>query len=108
MAALLIPQSGPTIRSAARPPGHLRRQVFSTRSQLGAAQIRAALAAGIPRGVILGDAAYGDDCRLWDELTERGLACALGMRPQTAVWWGKRQPGTSPPSLSMGRPPARA
>lgn len=45
---------------------------------MAAVQIRAALAAGVPRGVILGDAAYGDDSGLRDELTEQGLVYALG------------------------------
>jgi len=80
---------------------------FATKNQMAAAQIRAALAAGVPRGVILGDAAYGDDCGLRDELTKRGLAYALGIRPQTAVWWGKHQPATSPTPSSMGRPRVR-
>ena len=80
---------------------------FSTKNQMAAAQIRAALAAGVPRGVILGDAAYGDDSELRDGLTERGLAYALGVRPQTAVWWGTHQPATPPPPSSRGRPRVR-
>jgi SRSO17 transposase len=56
---------------------------------------------------VLGDAAYGDDCALRDELGEQGLIYALGIRPLTAVWWGKHQPAPPPPSAARGRPRVR-
>jgi SRSO17 transposase len=80
---------------------------FMTKNQIAAAQIRAAVAAGVPRGVVLGDAAYGDDCALRDELSEQKLIYALGIRPQTAVWWGDYQPAVPPPPAAMGRPRVR-
>lgn len=80
---------------------------FMSKNRIAAAQIRAAVAAGIPRGIVLGDAAYGDDCGLRDELTEQGLSYALGIRPQTAVWWGEHQPAAAPPPAARGRPRVR-
>lgn len=81
---------------------------FLTKNQIAAAQIRAAVAAGVPRGVVLGDAAYGDDNALRDELTAQGLTYALGVRSPTAVWWGKHQPATPPqPAATRGRPRLR-
>ena len=81
---------------------------FMTKNQIAAAQIRAAVAAGVPRGVVLGDAAYGDDSALRDELSAQKLIYALGVRPLTAVWWGKHQPAPSlPPAASGGRPRGR-
>ncbi len=81
---------------------------FMTKNQIAAAQIRAAVAAGVPRGVGLGDAAYGDDSALRDELSAQKLIYALGVRPLTAVWWGKHQPAPSlPPAASGGRPRGR-
>ncbi len=81
---------------------------FMTKNQTAAAQIRAAVAAGVPRGVVLGDAAYGDDSALRDELSAQKLIYALGVRPLTAVWWGKHQPAPSlPPAASGGRPRGR-
>jgi len=50
------------------------------------------LQAGKPRGTVLWDAAYGDDCDLRDWLTENQLIYALGVRPGTPVWWGEQQP----------------
>ena len=81
---------------------------FMTKNQIAAAQIRAAVAAGVPRGVVLGDAAYGDDSALRDELSAQKLIYALGVRPLTAVWWGKHQPAPSrPPAASGGCPRGR-
>jgi len=78
---------------------------FLTKNQIAAAQIRAAVATGVPRGVVLGDAAYGDDSALRDELSAQKLIYALGVRPLTAVWWGKHQPAPPlPPAASGGRP----
>ena len=81
---------------------------FLTKNQIAAAQIRAAVAAQLPRGVVLGDAAYGDDCALRDELSAQALIYALGIRPLTTVWWGAHQPATPPPSAVRGRPRVRA
>jgi SRSO17 transposase len=66
-----------------------------------------ATVAGQARGVVLGDAAYGDDCALRDELSEQGLVYALGIRPLTTVWWGAHPPATSHPPAATGRPRVR-
>jgi len=84
---------------------------FMSKNRIAAGQIRAAIKAGVPRGVVLGDAAYGDDCSLRDELTEQGLTYALGIKPQTTVWWGAHQPAPLPVKPkdrpAMGRPRVR-
>lgn len=78
---------------------------FLSKNQIAAAQIRAAVAAGVPRGVVLGDAAYGDDSALRDGLSAQGLIYALGVRPLTAVWWGTHQPVAPPPPAARGGRP---
>jgi SRSO17 transposase len=78
-----------------------------TQNQMAAAQIRATVAAQVPRGVVLADAAYGDDCALRDELGARGLIYALGIRPLTTVGWGAHQPAPAPPVAARGRPRVR-
>lgn len=70
--------------------------VFATKNEMARAQIEAALHAGIPRGTVLGDAAYGDDTALRDWLTEQALVYALGVRTGTTVWWGEHQPVAAP------------
>ena len=70
--------------------------VFATKNEIARAQIEAALDAGIPRGTVLGDAAYGDDTALRDWLTEQQLVYAVGVRTGTTVWWGEHQPVAAP------------
>ena len=80
---------------------------FMSKNRMAAAQIRAALEAGVPQGVVLGDAAYGDDSGLRDELSAQGLVYALGVKPLTTVWWGEYQPAESLPPSAQGRPRVR-
>jgi SRSO17 transposase len=76
---------------------------FITKNQIAAAQIRAAVIVQVPRGVVLGDAAYGDDCALRDELSAQELIYARGIRPLTTVWWGAHQPAIPPSAAATGR-----
>jgi len=62
---------------------------FQTKGQIAHSQIEAALAAGIPRGPVLADAAYGDEAAFRDWLSAEGLAYAVGIGPATTVWWGQ-------------------
>jgi SRSO17 transposase len=77
---------------------------FATKGELAWMQIEAALAAGIPRGTVLMDAGYGDEAAMRDRLSAEGLPYAVGIRPQTAVWWDEHQPAPAPAPLSRGRP----
>lgn len=66
--------------------------VFETKPALAMRQIESALAAGYPRGVVLADAAYGDETAWRERLVELGLRYAVAVRPATTVWWGAHQP----------------
>jgi len=78
---------------------------FESKPALAMRQIEAALAAGYPRGVVLADAAYGDETAWREKLVGYGLAYAVGIRPGTTVWWGDHQPLTEPtPTGRRGRP----
>ncbi|WP_460587571.1 transposase [Haliea atlantica] len=70
-------------------------------------QIEAALAAGYPRGIVLADAAYGDETAWRERLVGHGLTCAVGVRPGTTVWWGEHQPLTEPASGGQRDRPRR-
>jgi SRSO17 transposase len=87
-------------REQAKIPGEIG---FATKGEIAKAQVEAALAAGLPRGVFLGDAAYGDEAALRDRLTELDLIYAVGVRPGTAVWWENHQPATPPVARRRGR-----
>jgi len=71
---------------------------FETKPALAMRQIEAALEAGYPRGVVLADAAYGDETAWRERLAKLGLTYAVGVRPGTTVWWGAYQPLTEPPA----------
>jgi SRSO17 transposase len=82
--------------------------VFKTKPELAMQQIEAALAAGYPRGMVLADAAYGDETAWRERLANHGLTYAVGVRPGTTVWWGEYQPLTRPASPGQrGRPRQR-
>lgn len=82
--------------------------VFQTKPELAMRQIEAALAAGYPRGVVVADAAYGDETAWRERLAEHGLEYAVGVRAGTTVWWGAHQPLSEPGSTGRrGRPRRR-
>ena len=81
---------------------------FATKGELAWRQIEAALAAGIARGTVLMDAAYGDEAAMRDRLNAQNLSYAVGVRPGTTVWWAEHQPAPAPPRQQpRGRPRTR-
>ena len=66
--------------------------VFATKPEIALEQMRQAVAAGVPMGVVLTDAGYGDETAFRDGITELGMLYAVGIRPATTVW----APGTAP------------
>jgi SRSO17 transposase len=65
---------------------------FMTKPQIALAQIKAALMAGIARGVVLMDADYGRDGNLRRELRELGMTYVAAIQSTPMVW----SPGTGP------------
>jgi SRSO17 transposase len=65
---------------------------FATKQQISVNQIRNAVDAGIPSGVVLADAAYGDDTGFRDDLTDLGMPYAVSIKGTTTVW----RPGEEP------------
>jgi hypothetical protein len=59
---------------------------FQAKPQIAPDQIRAACAAGLPRGIVLADAGYGSDTDLRSELTALDLIYAVGVLSSTTVW----------------------
>ena len=70
-------------REEARIPATL---VFQTKLQLALNMIRRALADRMPKGVVLGDAAYGDSSEFRKEIRNLGLDYALAVSATTKVW----------------------
>ena len=81
---------------------------FATKPQIALEQIRAAKAAGVPVGVVLGDAGYGNGIEFRDGVRELGLKYCVGVQPSTTVWTGELAP--LPPKSTTnkrGRPATR-
>ena len=65
---------------------------FQTKIEIALDQVRAACAAGLPRGVVLIDAGYGNHSDLRAALTALELSYVAGILSNTTVW----APGTGP------------
>jgi SRSO17 transposase len=104
---LFLPEAwanDPARRAKAGVPEAIR---FETKTTIALGQLRQALAAGVPVGILLGDAAYGDETDFRVGVAELGLRYVLGVRSGTSVW----APGTEPlpplPWSGRGRHPTR-
>src|SRR5260221_476199 len=80
---------------------------YATKLEIALDQIRAACAAGIPRGTVLMDAGYGSDTKLRTELTALGLAYVAGIQPHTTVWLRGQGPLPAKAWSGRGRPTSR-
>lgn len=104
---LYLPQewaSDPVRRAKAGVPAPLG---FATKPEIALAQIRAALEAGLPRGVVLMDAGYGADTQLRTGITALGLSYIAGIQPNTTVWPPGMEPLPPRAWSGRGRPASR-
>ncbi|MHC2338104.1 MULTISPECIES: IS701 family transposase [unclassified Bradyrhizobium] len=80
-------------------------EVGQTKPEIALEQLRWACASGLPRGVVLMDAGYGNNSDLRTEITALGLTYVAVLLSSTTVW----APGTGPlppkPWSGRGRPP---
>ena len=80
---------------------------FRTKPEIALDQIRAALEAGAPPGVVLMDAGYGADTSLRSALAGLGLAYVAGVQPHTSVWTRANPSPAVRPWSGRGRPTNR-
>jgi SRSO17 transposase len=80
---------------------------FLTKPEIALEQIRAAKAAGVAVGIVLADAAYGNDTSWREELSEIELEYCVGVQSSTTVWSKGTGPLPPKPQKRMGRPPTR-
>jgi len=77
---------------------------FQTKPQIALDLVGQAIEKGVPEGVVLADAGYGNDTGFRDDLTELQVPYAVGIQTNTTVW----APGTKPAALpsygGKGRP----
>lgn len=65
---------------------------FATKTQMAVAQLRTACSDGVPRGVVVADAAYGNDTNFRQDVTDLGLTYMLAIQGSTTVWRPGEQP----------------
>ena len=80
---------------------------FKTKPAIALEQIRAACAAGVPRGVVLMDAGYGCNTSLRTGVSALGLSYVAGILPNTSVWARGMAPLPPKQWSGRGRPPTR-
>ena len=78
---------------------------FQTKPQIALAEIERARQRGIPEGVVLADAGYGNDTQFRARLTQRKLPYVVGIQSAVTVWKPGEQPLPAPEGKDMGRPP---
>ena len=102
---LYLPQEWTQDRQRLRMAGVPEDISFQTKHEIALNQLRWACAAGLPRGVVLMDAAYGNNSDLRADITALELTYVVGILSNTTVW----APGTGPlPAKTWsgrGRPP---
>jgi len=80
---------------------------FRTKPAIALDQIGRALADGVPPGVVVTDAGYGNDTDFRDGVTGLGLAYVAGILGTTSLWPPGAGPLPAAPRSGRGRPPKR-
>jgi SRSO17 transposase len=102
---LYLPQEWASDRARRRKAGVPEEVVFKTKPEIALDQLRWACAAGLPRGVALLDAGYGNNSDLRADITALGLTYAAGILSTTTVWAQGARPLPAKPWSGRGRPP---
>jgi SRSO17 transposase len=80
---------------------------FKTKHEIALEQLRWAWEAGLPRGVTLMDAGYGNNSELRADITALGLTYVAGILSNTTVWPRGMGPLSPKEWSGRGRPPKR-
>jgi len=89
-------------RGKAGVPAEVR---FLTKPEIALEQLTAAVEQGVPAGVVLADAAYGNDSKFREGLEALGLEDIVGVQSTTTVWPEGDMPLAAPPYRGCGRAP---
>jgi SRSO17 transposase len=102
---LYLPQGWAEDQQRRRKAGVPEQIAFETKPQIALGQIRRALEADVGRGVVLADAAYGNDSAFRAGLSELQLHYVVGVQSSTTVWKPGATPLPAKPWKGQGRPP---
>ena len=102
---LYLPQEWASDRARRRKAAVPEEIAFKTKPEIALDQLRWAAAAGLPRGVVLLDAGYGNNTDLRTEITALGLTYAAGILSTTTVWAPGARPLPAKTWSARGRRP---
>ena len=102
---LYLPQDWAKDRERRRKAGIPQEIGFQTKPEIALDQLRFACAAGLPRGVVLMDAGYGNNSDLRAEIAALDLLYVAGIQSNTAVWAPGQGPLPPKTWSGRGRPP---
>jgi SRSO17 transposase len=74
---------------------------FKTKQEIALEQIQSMLDENVPRGIVLADAAYGNDHTFREQITARRLLYGVGIQKSTTVW--PEETGPIPPPPKSGK-----
>jgi SRSO17 transposase len=102
---LYMPESWIKDRKRRKKTGVPDETQFQTKPEIALDQIRRARERGIPQGVVLADAGYGNDTNFRMELTKLEMTYAAGIQSTTTVWKPGEEPKPAPARKgNTGRP----
>jgi len=102
---LYLPEPWATDRTRRRQTGVPEEVSFLTKPEIALAQITEAVEQGLPGGVVLADAGYGNDSKFRQGLEALGLEYVLGVQSTTSVWREGSMPLAPRRYRGHGRPP---
>jgi SRSO17 transposase len=102
---LYLPETWVENKELRRKAGIPDDMAFRTKLDVALAQLRMAVEKDVPRGVVLGDAGYGNSTAFRDGITAMGLTYAVGIQASTTVWPQGEGPAPAPAFTGRGRPP---
>jgi len=80
---------------------------FLTKPKIALQQVEAMMRAKVPKGLVNGDAVYGNSVEFREGVTNFGLKYALGIHGTTTVWPPGAKPRPPATWKGVGRPPTR-
>ena len=104
---LYLPEKWAKDRRGRKKAGVPEELKFQTKPQIALEQIRAAKAAGIPIGIVLADAGYGNETAWREALSKMELEYCVGIQSVTTVWAAGTGPVAPKTKDKIGRPRTR-
>jgi SRSO17 transposase len=102
---LYLPEVWATDKKRRTKAGVPKEVEFQTKPQIALEEIRRARERGVPGGVVLVDAGYGNDTQFRSQLSEWKLSYVAGIQSMVTVWKPGEQPAPAAGRKATGRPP---